>query len=70
MILVGDVGQLQPIEDISICDDGTTYATRPKSMWNLWGHAQSGRRLLESFSAAVMRTRIHRSMNDLWWTES
>ena len=26
MILVGDFGQLEPIEDVSICDDETTYA--------------------------------------------
>ena len=70
MILVGDFGQLQPIDDVSICDDETTYNTCPKSMWNLWGHAQAGRQLLQSFKEAIMLTRIHRSKDDLWWTES
>jgi hypothetical protein len=70
MILVGDFGQLEPIEDVSMCDDEMTYATCPKSMWNLWGHAQDGRRLLQSFREAVMLTNIHRSKDDSWWTES
>ena len=70
MILVGDFGQLEPIEDVSICDDETTYATCPKPLWKLWGHAQAGRRLLQSFKEAIMLTRIHRSKGDLWWTES
>ena len=70
MILVGDFGQLQPIDDVNICDDGTTYNTCPKSMWNLWGHAQAGRQLLQSFKEAIVFTRIQRSKDDLWWTES
>ena len=70
MILVGDFGQLEPIEDVSICDDETTYATCPKPLWKLWGHAQAGRHLLQSFKEAIMLTRIHRSKGDLWWTES
>ena len=37
MILVGDFGQLQPIDDISMCDDETSYATCPKSLWRVWG---------------------------------
>ena len=70
MILVGDFGQLDPIEDISFCDDEMTYATCPKPLWKLWGHAQLGRQLLQSFKEAIMLTRIHRSKDDLWWTES
>ena len=70
MILVGDFGQLEPIEDVSLCDDETTYATCPKPLWKLWGHAQAGRQLLQSFKEAIMLTRIHRSKDDLWWTES
>ena len=70
IILVGDFGQLEPINDISLCDDETTYKTCPKSIWNLWGHAQAGRQLLESFKEAIMLGRIHRSEDDLWWTQS
>jgi hypothetical protein len=70
IILVGDFGQLEPINDISLCDDETTYKTCPKSIWNLWGHAQAGRQLLESFKEAIMLSRIHRSEDDLWWTQS
>ena len=70
MILVGDFGQLEPIGDLSFCDDEMTYATCPKPLWHLWGHAQSGRHLLESFTEATNLTRIHRSKDDLWWTES
>ena len=47
MILVGDFGQLEPIEDVSFCDGETTYSTCPKPLWNIWGHAQHGRELLE-----------------------
>ena len=70
MILVGDFGQLEPIEDISFCDDETTYSTCPKPLWHLWGHAQAGRQLLRSFTEAIMLERIHRSKDDLWWTQS
>ena len=70
IILVGDFGQLEPINDVSLCDDETTFNTCPKSIWNLWGHAQAGRHLLDSFKEAIMLTRIHRSKDDLWWTQS
>ena len=70
MILVGDFGQLEPIDDISFCDDEMTYRTCPKNLWNIWGHAQHGRRLMETFREAIMLKRIHRSKDDLWWTES
>ena len=70
MILVGDVGQLEPIDDISICDDETTWSKCPKSLWNIWGHAQNARKYLQSFNEAIMLKRIHRSKSDLWWTQS
>ena len=70
MILVGDFGQLEPIGDVSFCDDETTYSTCPKPLWNIWGHAQEGRKLLRLFDEAIMLTRIHRSKDDLWWTQS
>ena len=66
MILVGDFGQLQPIEDISLFDDEMQYATCPKSMWKVWAAAQSGRDLLESFKEAFGLARIHRSKDDRW----
>ena len=34
------------------------------------GAAQSGRARLESFKEAIVLTRIHRSKDDRWWTES
>ena len=69
MILVGDFGQMEPIEDVSICDDETAYATCPKPLWHLWGHSQGGRQLLRSFNEAIMLKRIHRWKDDLRWTE-
>ena len=44
------------------------YATSPKPLWKLWGHAQAGCHLLQSFKEAIMLRRIHRSKTDLWWT--
>ena len=70
MILVGDFGQQGPIGDVSFCDDEMMFSTCPKPLWHLWGHAQAGRHLLESFKEAINLTRIHRSKDDLWWTES
>ena len=61
---------MELIEDVSFCDDETTYSTCPKPLWNIWGYAQAGRELLHSFQEAIMLTRIHRSKDDLWWTES
>ena len=40
-----------------------------RDRWKLWGHAQAGRHLLQSFKEAIMLKRIHRSKDDLWWTE-
>ena len=70
IILVGDFGQLEPIEDWSMCDSEATYQTCPKNMRHLWRHACQGKLLLQTFDEAVMLSRIHRSKEDLWWTES
>ena len=64
-----DFGQLEPIEHLGICDAETSYASCPKTLWKLWGHAQAGRHLLQSFQEAIMLTRIHRSKDDVWWAE-
>ena len=38
VILVGDFGQLEPIDDWSMCDSEASYQTCPKNMKKLWGH--------------------------------
>ena len=70
MLLVGDFGQLEPIDDWSFCDTEATYADCPKRMRHLWNHARMGKLLSETFKEAIMLKRIHRSKEDMWWTES
>ena len=70
MILVGDFGQLEPIDDWSMCDNESRYKDTPKRLLHLWRHAEYGKELLKTFKEAFMLTRIHRSKDDLWWTES
>ena len=70
MILVGDFGQLDPIDDVSCCDTEMTWLTCPQKIRRLWNHASHGRSLLGLFKEAVILRRIHRSKEDLWWTES
>ena len=70
MILVGDFGQLEPIDDWSMFDSEATFATCPKKLRHLWKHHRNGRLLLLLFKEAVMLRQIHRSKEDLWWTES
>ena len=70
MILVGDFGQLEPIDDWSMCDKEATYATCPKNLRHLWGHAGYGKLLVTLFKEAIMLKQIHRSKEDMWWTES
>ncbi len=70
IVLVGDFGQLDPIDDWSMCDTEATYATCPKRLRNLWKHSCHGKLLLSTFKEAMMLKRIHRSKEDLWWTES
>jgi hypothetical protein len=70
IILVGDFGQLEPIEDWSMCETETTYYTCQKNMYHLWKHQLEGKGLLTTIKEAVMLSNIHRSKEDLWWTES
>ena len=70
MMLVGDFGQLDPIDDWSFCDTESTYAACPKKLRHLLKHALFGKHLLSEFKEAVMLKQIHRSKEDVWWTES
>ena len=70
IILVGDFGQLEPIDDWSMCDTESTPRDAPKSRRRWWKHAYKGKQLLETFDEAVMLKKIHRSKDDMWWTES
>ena len=72
IILVGDFGQLDPIGDISLCDTETTRHTCPQDVnpTQNWGHVHRGRELFKTFREAFMLKRIHRSKDDLWWTQS
>ena len=70
MILVGDFGQLEPIDDWSMCDNESRCKDTPKRLLHLWRHAEYGKELLKTFKEAFMLTRIHRSKDDMWWTES
>ena len=70
MILIGDFGQLEPIDDWSLCDDEARYKDIPKRMLHLWKHAEYGKELLQTFKEAFMLKKIHRSKDDMWWTES
>ena len=70
IILVGDLGQLEPIDDWSMCDTEATFKTCPAQRRHLWRHALQGKRLLETFREAVLLKEIHRSKEDMWWTQS
>ncbi len=70
MILDGDFGQLEPIDDWSMCDTEASYRTCPKNLRHLWKHASYGKLLATSFKEAIMLKQIHRSKEDMWWTES
>ena len=70
IILVGDFGQLEPIGDWSLCDTEATFQSCPKNQRHLWKHAIQGKLLLNTFTEAVLLTKIHRSAEDMWWTES
>ena len=71
IILVGDFGQLEPIDDWSMCDSQASYHMCPKKMKQLWGHnVNCCRKLMPKFREAVMLHEIHRSRHDMWWTES
>ena len=70
IILVGDFGQLEPIDDWSLCDSEATNQACRKALGYMWRHACHGKLLMQTFDEAVMLSRIHRSKDDLWWTES
>ena len=72
IVLVGDFGQLEPIDDWSMVDMEATYNTCPKNRRHLWKHQCHGKKLHSSsvFTEAIMLSRIHRSEDDLWWTQS
>ena len=46
IILVCDFGQLEPIDDWSMCDSEASFQTCPKNMRHLWRHACQGKLLL------------------------
>ena len=70
IILVGDFGQLEPIDDWSMCDTEARYKDQPKRLLHLWRHANQGEELVKEIKEAIMLKNIHRSKDDLWWTES
>ena len=70
VILVGDFGQLEPIGDWSMCDTEARYNDCPANMRHLWKHAVVGKHLVQTFKEAIVLSKIHRSKDDLWWTES
>ena len=70
IILAGDFSQLEPIDDWSMCDTEATYSTCPAQLRHLWRHARQGKHLLETFREAVLLKEIHRSKEDMWWTQS
>ena len=70
IILVGDFGQLEPIDDFSLCELSLQYNNCPKNLRHLWKHAKVGHLLVQTFDEAFILNNIHRSSSDLWWTES
>ena len=70
VVLVGDFGQLEPIGDWSMVDTEMTYATCPTGQRNLWKHAQSGALLVRGIGEAILLNKVHRSKDDVWWTQS
>ena len=70
MILVGDFGQLEPIDDWSMCDTEASWANCPKNLRHHWRLHRHGKLLLTEFKEAIMLKQIHRSKEDMWWTES
>ena len=53
-----------------MCDTETTYQTLPNNMRHLWPHIRSGKLLMQTIDEAIVLRKIHRSKEDLWWTES
>ena len=48
IILVGDLGQLEPIDDRSMCNTEETYKDCPARLRHLWKHQLHGKMLLET----------------------
>lgn len=69
ILLVGDFGQLEPIDDWSMCDVNARFVDDKKKQ-HLWRHGQHGKELLKEFNEACVLRKIHRSKEDMWWTES
>jgi len=78
MILVGDFGQLEPIDDWSMCDNEGKGQDCPARLRHLWRFQKQGQCLLREFLVATGETKpeaillqnIHRSGDDMAWTES
>ena len=70
IILVGDFGQLEPIDDLSMVAKETRPQDLRKDLRPRWKHMRFGKLLVEDFKEAFMLKKIHRSKDDMWWTES
>ena len=69
IILVGDFGQLAPIDDWSMYDESARFMD-DKKIQHLWKHGRYGKALLTLFDEAYVLRNIHRSKEDMWWTQS
>ena len=70
LLLFGDFGQLEPIDDLPIVNLKWRHADASKAVKRIWKEVQKGRNLIRSIKEAWLLKRIHRSKDDLWWTES
>ena len=70
IILAGDFGQLEPIDDTSLCELAPRQSNCPQKLSYLWRHAMTGHHLVSLFKEAILLKRVHRSKEDMWWTES
>jgi hypothetical protein len=70
IILVGDFGQLDPIDDFTLCELKPLFNKCPVKLKHLWKHAVQGHNLASTFKEAILLKRVHRSKDDSWWTES
>lgn len=70
IMLVGDFGLLETIDDLSLCDTETTFQVCPRGIRHLWRYASHDALLRRTLHEAIMLRRIHRSQEDVWWTES
>ena len=57
-------------EDWIMYDTEAAFHSCPQTRRHLWRRACQGKLRLETVDEAVMLSRIHRSKDDLWWTES